>query len=67
MQVVGGTSAGAPTFAGIALLLNHYLVSNGAHANPGLGNMNPVIYNMAEEHSSVFNVVTVGTWVFYAL
>ena len=30
MQVVGGTSAGAPTFAAIALLLNHYLVSNGA-------------------------------------
>jgi subtilase family serine protease len=60
MQVVGGTSAGAPTFASIALLLNHYLVSNGAQAAPGLGNMNPRLYSLAAANSSAFHDVTTG-------
>jgi subtilase family serine protease len=54
MQVVGGTSAGAPTFAGIASLVNHYL---GA---AGLGNMNPRLYSLAASSPSVFHDVTVG-------
>jgi subtilase family serine protease len=60
MQVVGGTSAGAPTFAAIALLLNQYLVSNGAQAAPGLGNMNPRLYSLAAANSSAFHDVTSG-------
>jgi subtilase family serine protease len=60
MQVVGGTSAGAPTFAAIALLLNHYLVSNGAMPAPGLGNMNPRLYSLAGANASVFHDVTSG-------
>ena len=38
---VAGTSAAAPSFAGIIALLNQYLVSNGLLAEPGLGNINP--------------------------
>jgi subtilase family serine protease len=60
LQVVGGTSAGAPTFAAIALLLNHYLVSIGALQAPGLGNMNPRLYSLAAANSSVFHDVTTG-------
>src|SRR5207253_1869653 len=48
LSVIGGTSAGAPSFAGIATLLNHYLVSTGAQASAGLGNMNPRLYSLAQ-------------------
>ena len=54
MQMVGGTSAGAPTFAGIVSLLNHYL---GAY---GVGNVNPRLYSLAASNSSVFHDVTSG-------
>jgi subtilase family serine protease len=54
MQIVGGTSAGAPTFAGIASLVNHYL---GA---AGLGNMNPRLYSLAGSNSNVFHDITSG-------
>jgi subtilase family serine protease len=60
MGVVGGTSAGAPAFAGIAALLNHYLTSNGTLATPGVGNMNPRLYSLAAASSSVFHDVTKG-------
>ena len=43
----GGTSASAPVFAGIVALINQYLVSQGALAQPGLGNINPVLYQLA--------------------
>lgn len=57
---VGGTSAAAPTMAGIFTLLNQYLVSTGAQKQPGLGNVNPAIYRLAQSASGIFHDVTVG-------
>jgi len=54
---IGGTSAGAPTFAGIVALLNQATGSN------GLGNVNPMLYSLFANNSSthVFHDVTSGT------
>jgi subtilase family serine protease len=41
LQIYGGTSVPAPSFAGITVLLNQYLVSNGAQTGAGMGNLNP--------------------------
>ncbi|HET8823886.1 MAG TPA: protease pro-enzyme activation domain-containing protein, partial [Terriglobales bacterium] len=43
---VGGTSAGAPTFAGILALIGQATSSN------GLGNVNPMLYSLAANNSS---------------
>jgi subtilase family serine protease len=43
---VGGTSAGAPTFAGILALINE------ATSSSGLGNVNPMLYSLAANNSS---------------
>jgi hypothetical protein len=56
----GGTSAGTPFFAGILALLNQYVVSSGAQARPGLGNINPRLYQLAQSAPSVFHDVTAG-------
>lgn len=56
----GGTSAAAPTMAGIATLLNQYLVSTGAQSQPGLGNINPALYRLAQSNPAIFHDVTVG-------
>ena len=58
--VNGGTSASAPAFAGIVALLNQYLASNGALAQPGLGNINPALYRLAQNTTDVFHDVTAG-------
>ncbi|PWT99958.1 MAG: hypothetical protein C5B51_26120 [Terriglobia bacterium] len=60
LQVVGGTSAGAPTFAGITALLNQYLVSSGVQASAGLGNINPQLYSLARTAPAVFHDITTG-------
>ena len=60
LQIIGGTSAGAPSLAGIATLLNHYLVSSGAQPSPGLGNINPKLYSLAETTPSIFHDITEG-------
>ena len=60
LQIIGGTSAGAPSLAGIAALLNHYLVSSGAQPIPGLGNINPKLYSLAETTPSIFHDITEG-------
>lgn len=57
---VGGTSAATPTMAGIFALLNQYLVSTGTQTNPGLGNINPAIYRLAQNSSNIFHDVAVG-------
>jgi subtilase family serine protease len=54
LAVVGGTSAAAPTFAGIIALLNQHLGAS------GLGNINPTLYSLAASNPSAFNDVTVG-------
>ena len=59
-QVYGGNSAPTPSFAGIALLLNQYLVSNGIQTSVGLGNMNPKLYALAASNPAVFHDVTTG-------
>jgi uncharacterized protein (TIGR03437 family) len=56
----GGTSAAAPTMAGVATLLNQYLVSTGAISQPGLGNINPALYRLAQSNPAVFHDVTIG-------
>jgi len=58
VQVVGGTSVGAPSMAGIAALLNQYLVANGIQASPGLGNINPRLYALGQ--TSAIHDITTG-------
>jgi uncharacterized protein (TIGR03437 family) len=56
----GGTSGATPLFAAIMVLLNHYLVANGAQSTPGLGNVNPMLYRIAQSSPSVFHDITTG-------
>lgn len=58
---VGGTSASAPLFAGIAALVNGYLLGQGSISATGLGNMNPVLYRLQQTAPAVFHDVTTGT------
>jgi subtilase family serine protease len=51
--VIGGTSAAAPSFAGIAALINQKLGSR-------QGNLNPQIYSLAASASWAFNDITTG-------
>jgi subtilase family serine protease len=58
---VGGTSASAPSFAGMVALLNQFLVQNQVQSKSGLGNINPKLYSMAAGGASgVFHDVTTG-------
>jgi hypothetical protein len=59
---VGGTSDSAPIFAGMVVLLNEYLVSKGVQSQPGLGNINPTLYELAASNSSnhAFHQVVTG-------
>ncbi len=56
-----GTSGAAPSFAGMVVLANQYLVSSGAQAQPGLGNINPALYQMAQANAAVFHDITAGS------
>lgn len=56
----GGTSASAPLFAGVVALLNQYEVAHGAIAQPGLGNLNPTLYAMAQAAPSAFHDISSG-------
>jgi uncharacterized protein (TIGR03437 family) len=59
-QVVGGTSLGAPFVAALTALLNQYVVSQGIQAGPGLGNINPQLYSLAQTAPAAFDDVTTG-------
>jgi uncharacterized protein (TIGR03437 family) len=59
IQVVGGTSVGPVQFAGVAAMLNQYLVANGIQTTAGLGNMNPRFYALAQT-AGVFHDITTG-------
>jgi hypothetical protein len=59
--MVGGTSAATPVFAGITALVNHYLLANASITYPGLGNINPTLYLLAEKIPGVFHDVTAGS------
>ncbi len=54
LAVVGGTSVGAPSFAGIVALLNQ---KTGSH---GLGNVNPTLYSLAASTPNAFHDITTG-------
>jgi hypothetical protein len=56
----GGTSAGTPFFAGVLAVLNQYVVANGIQARPGLGNVNPRLYQLAQTTRGVFHDITTG-------
>ena len=53
-DAVGGTSAGAPTFAGILALINQ------ATGSTGLGNVNPMLYALAASSPTAFHDITSG-------
>jgi len=54
LDTVGGTSAGAPTFAGILALILQ------ASKGTGLGNVNPMLYSLAANSPSAFHDITSG-------
>ncbi|MGA2182377.1 MAG: protease pro-enzyme activation domain-containing protein [Bryobacteraceae bacterium] len=56
-----GTSASAPSFAGVVALLNQYLVSKGIQKQAGMGNINPELYRLAQSSPGVFHDVTTGS------
>lgn len=53
-SVFQGTSAATPVFAGIVALLNEY---SGGH---GLGNINPMLYQLAQGTGTVFHQIQSG-------
>jgi uncharacterized protein (TIGR03437 family) len=56
----GGTSASTPVFAGVVALLNHYLMSKGVLSQPGLGNINPTLYRLAQNAPGAFHDIIKG-------
>ena len=58
--VFGGTSVGAPLFAGVAALMNQWLVSHGVQSAPGLGNINPTLYGLAQTAPAAFHDIVTG-------
>ncbi len=60
LVAVGGTSGSSPAWAGLAALLNQYLTQKGVIAQPGLGNINPVLYRLAQSTADVFHDITTG-------
>ncbi len=61
LGLVGGTSVGAAVFSGVLALLNQYLTSSGAISQPGLGNINPALYQLAVSTPLAFHDITAGT------
>ncbi|MDE3196450.1 MAG: Ig-like domain repeat protein [Acidobacteriota bacterium] len=60
VYIVGGTSASSPVFAGMLALLNQSLAASNPGAPAGLGNINPILYRLAQSTSDVFHDVTTG-------
>jgi subtilase family serine protease len=62
VQLQGGTSAATPVFAGIVALLNQYLQTNGAPDQaPGVGNINPTLYQLAQSVPAIFHDIVNGS------
>ncbi len=55
-----GTSAAAPSFAGILALVNQYQELNGAQTRSGQGNINPNLYSLAQNTAGIFHDITTG-------
>ncbi len=60
LGIYGGTSVPTPVFAGLAAILNQYLVSTGAQSSAGLGNINPRLYALAQTSPQIFHDITSG-------
>ena len=60
LVAVGGTSAASPSLAGVISILNQYQVSKGTQARPGLGNINPQLYRLAQSAPAAFHDITSG-------
>jgi hypothetical protein len=60
LSVESGTSAAAPSFAGILALVNQYQELNGAQTRSGQGNINPNLYSLARNTAGVFHDITEG-------
>jgi uncharacterized protein (TIGR03437 family) len=58
--LVAGTSCATPAMAAVVALLNHYQVTNKFQKTPGLGNINPQLYRMAQAVPTAFHDVTTG-------
>jgi subtilase family serine protease len=54
LSIVGGTSVGAPTFAGILTLINE------ATQASGQGNVNPILYGLASTTPAAFHDISTG-------
>jgi hypothetical protein len=61
VESVGGTSAATPLFAGITALLSQYVAKTENSSSTGLGNINPVLYRLAQVAPDVFHDVATGT------
>ena len=59
LDVFGGTSFVAPSFAGLVAVVEQKL---GGTANVGIGNVNPILYGLANgpTYSSIFHDITTG-------
>jgi subtilase family serine protease len=55
LDVVGGTSVGVPTFAGIVALINEK-----TNLTKGQGNLNPQLYSLAASSGAAFHDITTG-------
>jgi hypothetical protein len=62
LTAIGGTSAAAPSFAGILALVNQALATANPSAPVGLGNANPILYALAGNPATqgAFNQITTG-------
>jgi uncharacterized protein (TIGR03437 family) len=60
LYAVGGTSAPTPAFSGMVALLTRYLTSKGLEKQPGLGNINPTLYRLAQTTPAAFHDITSG-------
>jgi hypothetical protein len=53
--VAGGTSAATPTFAGMVALINQQM-----NTPQGQGNINPILYSLAQTSPAAFHDITIG-------
>jgi len=59
--VGGGTSAATPLFAASLVLLNQFLLKWNVLHTPGLGNINPTLYRLAQMPGTGFHDITSGS------
>src|ERR1019366_4705167 len=59
-DISAGTSASAPAFAGLIGILNQYQIAKGFQTLSGQGNINPVLYRLAQSTPTAFHDITTG-------